>query len=421
MRIYRCSGRSHRALPAWLSRQKRSAAGSEGERAIEAEIPNARELYERARGPIPGGSSRSTLFTSPYPPYAERGEGCKLIDVDGHELIDLHGNYSALVHGHAFPPVVRAASVALAQGASFGLPTAAEAELAELLAARIPWAERWRFVGSGTEAAMAAVRAARAATGREKVVRFAGCYHGSADSLLQPGAPGVPESAQAEVVTLPLGDERAFGAAMAEHGEQVAGVLLDPMPNRAGLRPLAREFVALVRAETARHGIALIFDEVIVFRLAFGGMHTHYGIEGDLIVLGKAIGGGLPIGAVGGRAEWMDVFDPARADAVPIAGTFSANPVSLRAGTAALQALDGDAIARIDALGERLRAGLRAQGWELTGRGSLLKLHAHDRPRLWWRLYREGVLIAADGLMCVSTAMDEQTIDDVVAAFARAR
>jgi glutamate-1-semialdehyde 2,1-aminomutase len=420
VRTSRCSGRSHRGLPSWLSRQKRAGAPGEGEGAIE-DIPKADELYERARGQIPGGSSRTTLFVPPHPPYAERGEGCKLIDVDGHELIDLHGNYSALVHGHAFAPVLRAASAALAQGASFGLPTAAEVELAELLAARVPWAERWRFAGSGTEAAMAAVRAARAATGRERIVRFAGCYHGSAGELLQPGAPGVPGSAQSDVLTLPLGDEQAFRAALSEQGGQVAGVLLDLMPNRAGLRPVASEFAAVVRAETASRGIALILDEVITFRLATGGLHALYGIEGDLIVLGKAIGGGLPVGAVGGRPRWLDVFDAARADAVPIAGTFTANPVSMRAGLAALAALDADAIARIDALGERLRAGLRAQGHELTGRGSLLKLHAHDRPRLWWRLYREGVLIAADGLMCVSTAMDEQTIDDALAAFSRAR
>jgi glutamate-1-semialdehyde 2,1-aminomutase len=402
---------------------------SEGEEgAIEADIPNARELipnarelYERAREHIPGGGSRSTLFTPPHPPYALRGEGCRLIDVDGHELIDLHGNYSALVHGHAFPPVVRAASAALAEGSCFGLPSAAEVELAEHLAARVPWAERWRFAGSGTEAVMAAVRAARAATGRERIVRFAGCYHGSADALLQPGAPGVPASAQSDVLTLPLGDEAAFRAALGEHGENVAAALLDPMPSRAGLRPVTAEFAALVRAETAARGIALILDEVITFRLALGGMHALYGIEGDMVTLGKTIGGGLPSGAVGGRARWLDVFDSARADAVPLAGTFTANPVSMRAGLAALQALDTGAIERLDGLGERLRTGLRGQGYETTGRGSLLKLHAPDRARLWWRLYREGVLIAADGLVCVSTVMDEQTIDDALSAFARAR
>jgi glutamate-1-semialdehyde 2,1-aminomutase len=197
-------------------------------------------------------------------------------------------------------------------------------------------------------------------------------------------------------------------------------VLLDLMPNRPGLRPVTSEFATLVRAETAARGIALILDEVITFRLAPGGMNALYGIAGDMITLGKTIGGGLPIGAVGGRPGWLDVFDHARTDAVPLAGTFTANPVSMRAGVAALQALDAAAIERIDALGERLRAGLRAQRVETTGRGSLLKLHAPDRARLWWRLYREGVLIAADGLMCVSTAMDERTIDAALAAFARA-
>lgn len=386
------------------------------------ELPNARELFARAREHIPGGASRSTLLTPPYaPPYALRGEGWRLIDVDGHELIDLHGNYSALVHGHAFPPVVRAASAALAEGACFGLPSATEVELAEQLAARIPWAERWRFAGSGTEAVMAAVRGARAACGRPLIVRFAGCYHGSADELLQPGAPGVPGSAQSDVLTLPLGEERPLRAALAEHGERVAAVLLDLMPNRPGLRPVTSEFAALLRAETASRGIALIVDEVITFRLAPGGLQALYGIEGDMVTLGKTIGGGLPVGALGGRSSWMDVFDSARADAVPLAGTFTANPVSMRAGLAALEALDARAIERIDALGERLRAGLRAQRHETSGRGSLLKLHAPDRARLWWRLYREGVLIAADGLMCVSTAMDEHVIDSALAAFSRAR
>jgi glutamate-1-semialdehyde 2,1-aminomutase len=384
------------------------------------DIPNARELFARASEHIPGGGSRSTLFTPPFAPFALRGEGCRLIDVDGHELIDLHGNYSALVHGHAFGPVVRAASAALAEGSCFGLPSAAEVELAEQLSARVPWAGRWRFAGSGTEAVMAAVRAARAACGRPLIVRFAGCYHGSADELLQPGAPGVPESAQSDVLTLPLGEERPFRATLEEHGERVAAVLLDLMPNRPGLRPVTSEFAALVRAETAARGIALILDEVITFRLAPGGMHALYGIEGDMVTLGKTIGGGLPVGALGGRASWMDVFDPARADAVPLAGTFTANPVSMRAGLAALEALDVGAIERIDALGERLREGLRARRHETTGRGSLLKLHVPDRARLWWRLYREGVLIAADGLMCVSTAMDEQAIDEALAGFARA-
>jgi glutamate-1-semialdehyde 2,1-aminomutase len=385
------------------------------------DMPRGDALYERALRRLPGGNSRSTVFVAPHPPYALRGEGWRLRDVDGHELIDLQGNYASLVHGHAFPPAVRAAQEALAAGPAFGLPTAAEVELAERLTVRLPWAERWRFAGSGTEAVMMAVRAARAATGRGGLLRFAGCYHGSWDAVTQPGAPGVPASARQDVVTLPVGDERAFLAALEEHGERPACVLLDLMPNRAGLRPATPAFAALVREQTERRGIVLILDEVITFRLSTGGLQELYGIEGDIVVLGKLIGGGLPTGAIGGRAAQMDVFDPRRGDAVAHGGTFSANPVSLHAGLVALDALDAAAIARINGLGERLRAGLAELGYTVTGRGSLLKVHVPDPAELWWRLYHAGVLIALGGLMCVSTPMDDAVIDRVLAAFERVR
>ncbi len=388
---------------------------------ITADTPAGEKLYERARRCLPGGNSRSTVFVPPHPPYALRGSGWRLLDVDGHELIDLQGNYASLVHGHAFPPAVRAAAAALAEGSAFGLPNAAEVELAERLAARMPWAERWRFAGSGTEAVMMAVRAARAATGREGLLRFAGCYHGSWDAVTQPGERGVPAAAQQDVLTLPVGDEQALLAALEEHGERLACVLLDLMPNRAGLRPAEPAFVALVREQTARRGIALILDEVITFRVAVAGMQALYGIEGDLVVLGKLIGGGLPIGAIGGRAELMDVFDPGGPEAVAHGGTFSANPVSLRAGMAALDALDAAAIARIDDLGQRLRAGLAELGYVVTGRGSLLKVHVPDPVELWWRLYHAGVLIACGGLMCVSTPMDDAVIEHALSAFEHAR
>ena len=310
---------------------------------------------------------------------------------------------------------------ALEEGSAFGLPTAAEVELAERLAERLPWAERWRFAGSGSEAVMMAVRAARAATGRDGLLRFAGCYHGSWDAVVQPGARGVPAAAQRDVVTVPVGDEGALLAALEEHGEGLACVLLDLMPNRAGLRPAEPAFAALVREQTARRGIVLVLDEVITFRLSMGGMQKLYGIEGDIVTLGKLIGGGLPVGAIGGRAALMEVFDPRHADAVAHGGTFSANPVSLRAGLASLDALDAAAIARIDALGERLRTGLGQLGYTVSGRGSLLKVHVTDPVELWWRLYRAGVLIALGGLMCVSTAMNAAAIDFALAAFERAR
>lgn len=343
-----------------------------------------------------------------------------MIDIEGRELIDLHGDYSALVHGNAFPPVVEVAREALQGGSAFGLPTAAEVELAECLAGRMGWAERWRFTSSGSEAVMAAVRAARAASGRDLVVRFAECYHGGWDALAQPGAGGVPEGVRQAVLTLPLGDGEALAQALSEHDGEIACVLLDLMPNRAGLRPVEERFAKLARDETLRRGIALIVDEVITFRMAVGGMQELYGIEGDIVTLGKLIGGGLPVGALGGRAEWMDVFDPARPDAVALAGTFAANPVSMRAGLAALNAFGCAEIERIDALGERLRAGLTAQGYEVSGGGSLCKLHAEDLGALWRALYEQGVLIAADGLTSVSTAMDEPVVDAALAAFERA-
>lgn len=382
--------------------------------------PQADALYERALRVMAGGNSRTTVFVPPHPPYALRGEGWRVFDVDGRELIDLQCNYASLVHGHAFAPVVEAAAEALWQGSAFGLPTPAEVELAELLAARVGWAERWRFAGSGSEAVMMAVRAARAASGRSGLLRFAGCYHGSWDAIVAPGAPGVTGGEQQDTVTVPVGDERAFLAALDEHSGRLACVLLDLMPNRAGLRPASAAFAALVREQCTRRGIALVLDEVITFRLGLGGLQERYGIEGDLLTLGKLIGGGLPIGAIGGRAEWMEVFDPRRPDAVAHGGTFSANPVSLRAGIASVRALDAPAIERIDALGERLRAGLRALGYTVTGRGSLAKLHVEDQVDLWWRLYRAGVLVAGGGLLCVSTPMDEGVIDRALEAFARA-
>ncbi len=379
-----------------------------------------RALYERARKRFPGGSSRTTLWVGQQPPYALEGAGWRLRDVDGHELIDLHGDYSALVHGNAFAPITEAARAALEQGSAFGLPTPAEVELAECLAARVPWAQRWRFTGSGSEAVMAAVRAARAVTGRDKLVRFAGCYHGGWDVLAGPGARGVPASAERDVVTIPLGDQAALMRVLDEHAGQIACVLLDLMPNRAGLRPVERGFAELVRAQTSKRGIALILDEVITFRMAPAGMHALYGIEADIVTLGKLIGGGFPVGALGGRAEWMDVFDPGQPDAVAVAGTFAANPVSMRAGLAALAALDAEQIERIGALGERLRTGLTQLGYEVTGAGSLCKLHASELGLLWRRLYNAGVLIAADGLACISTAMDQATIERALALIERA-
>jgi glutamate-1-semialdehyde 2,1-aminomutase len=354
------------------------------------------------------------------PPYAVRGSGFLLVDADGHEVIDLQGNQTALVHGHAHPAIVAAVTEAVAAGSSVGLPTPAEVELAGRLVERIPAVERIRFAGSGTEAVMLALRVARAYTGRPKILRFAGAYHGTYDDVVGGPARGIPPGVRDWVVTAPFGDESAFRTVIAEHGDTLACVLVDLMPNRAGLVPASQEFAQLLRSETAARGILLAVDEVITFRLATGGLQTEYGLEPDLVVLGKLIGGGLPVGAYGGREEVMAVTDPRTDGAVQLGGTFTANPVTMRAGAVALDLLHAAAIERINGLGDLLRAELRRRGRHVTGRGSLLRIDADDPLELWWRLYRAGVLIANGGLAAVSTPMDEQTIETVLERFEQA-
>jgi glutamate-1-semialdehyde 2,1-aminomutase len=378
-------------------------------------------LYARALGALPGGNTRTTLFVAPHPPYALRGAGCLVVDEDGHELVDLQNNYTALIHGHAHPAVTAAAVQALQDGGSFGLPTRHEIALAGVLRDRVAAGERWRFANSGTEAVMIAIRVARAATGRDAILRFAGAYHGSYDAVVAADAPGVPAGVAADSLEVPFGDQAALLAALDAHGDRLAAVVLDAMPNRAGLRPAAPAFAARLREETERRGILLICDEVLTFRLARGGLHDTYGLRPDLVTLGKLIGGGLPVGAVGGAEAVMARFDPRRADAVGHGGTFSANPVTLRAGLAALEAWDDGEIARLNALGEGLRASLADQGWTVAGRGSLLRVHVPDPTALWWALYREGVLISVNGLACLSTPMDETVVEGVAAAFGRVR
>jgi glutamate-1-semialdehyde 2,1-aminomutase len=374
------------------------------------------ELYARALDHLPGGNTRTTLFVPPHPPYALRGSGCWLFDADGRRILDLIGNYTSLVHGHARPEIVAAATAAIKDGISFSLPTSHEIELAAELRRRMPAGERWRFTNSGTEAVMIALRAARASTTRELVVRFDGCYHGSYDGALSPGALGVPRALSDAVISLPVGDPNEVLDTLDRIGDQIACVLFDAMPNRAGLVPASEEFVTMLRHETSKRGIILIQDEVITFRIATGGVQSLYDLKPDLITLGKVIGGGFPVGAVGGAAEIMDLFDPRNPGHLVHGGTFSANPVTMRTGLAALRLLSADEIERINGLGDQLREALVTCGWNVTGRGSLLRFHVRDHTTLWWRLYEAGVLIAGNGLAAVSTAMDESVIERVLTA-----
>jgi glutamate-1-semialdehyde 2,1-aminomutase len=367
----------------------------------------AEHLRERARRALPGGITRSTVFVPPHPPYAARGAGCRVIDVEGHEVIDANNNYTALIHGHAQAELVKIATDAVANGSAFGLPTPAEVDLAETLAARTGLAQ-WRFCNSGTEAVMMALRCARAHTGRDVIVRFEGSYHGTYDDVVDSAARGIPAAVRSSVIVVPQGDADAFREAMRAHGREVAAVLIDLMPNRAGLKPVSAAFVELVRSETRHYGALLIVDEVITLRIAPGGLASVYGVTPDLMTVGKIIGGGFPAGGIGGSPEVLGSFVPQ--GAVSWGGTFSANPVTMKVGRAALELFDRSAIDALNAAGEALRASLNACGIAANGMGSLLRL-MFERPEDWWHLYHRGLLVCTNGLMALSTAMTRADID----------
>lgn len=371
-------------------------------------------LHARALKVLPGGNTRSTVFVPPTPPYAAKGEGAYVTDVDGHIVIDCNNNYTALIHGHRFEPIINAVQETLNFGTAFGLPTESEVDLATELTRRIPAAEQWRFVNSGTEAVMQAIRIARAYTHRDLLVRFTGSYHGTSDAVVDTASPGIPNSISDSVISIPVGDAVEYNRVIREHGPQIAAVILDLMPNRAGLAPADPEFVNLVRETTEANGALLIFDEVITFRSGFGGLQEQYGIESDLTTLGKLIGGGFPVGAVGGKTEVMAVANPAVSGTIAWGGTFSANPMTMRAGLAALKAYERADIELLNAKGNALRGELQQAGVRCSGFGSLIRIFPENMTTTWWKAYNEGLLLGTNGLLALSTAMDDSDIGQIL-------
>jgi glutamate-1-semialdehyde 2,1-aminomutase len=302
-----------------------------------------------------------------HPIFVERGEAFELIDVDGHRYIDWVCSWGPLILGHAHPEVVRALSEAAEAGTSFGAPTEAEVELAAEIRARVRSVEMVRMVNSGTEAAMSAVRLARAATGRERVIKFAGAYHGHADGLLAeagsglatqglPASPGVTAAQAGETIVVPWNDRDAVAAAVAQHAP--AAILAEPVPANMGVVPPEEGFLQFLRDQADESGALLVFDEVISgFRVSGGGAQEHYGVWPDLTIMGKVLGGGLPAAAYGGRRAIMERVAPA--GDVYQAGTLSGNPLAVAAGLATLRELDSEAYARLADLTGRLADGLR--------------------------------------------------------------
>jgi glutamate-1-semialdehyde 2,1-aminomutase len=341
-------------------------------------MKKSESLFEAAQRLIPGGVNspvRAFRAVGGRPFFVERAEGARIWDVDGRSYLDFLGSWGPLILGHAPAAVVEAVGEAARRGTSYGAPTPREVEIAEVISRAIPSIEMLRLVSSGTEAAMSAIRLARGATGRDAIVKCEGCYHGHADSLLVkagsggatfslPDSAGVPPSLAALTITVPFNDLAALRQTFASRGSEIAAVIVEPVAGNMGVVPPAPGFLAGLRDLTTRHGALLIFDEVITgFRVAYGGAQALYGVTPDLTCLGKIIGGGLPVGAYGGRRDLMAHVAPL--GGVYQAGTLSGNPLAVAAGLATLRALqDPSAYRRLEALGARLQAGLEGAARE---------------------------------------------------------
>jgi glutamate-1-semialdehyde 2,1-aminomutase len=416
-------------------------------------------LYERACKVLPGGVSRNTILRRPHPIYADHGRGCRVIDIEGVERIDFANNMASLIHGHAYPAIVAAVTEQLNKGTAFTAASEVEVRFAEALCARNASFERLRFVNSGTEAVMSAIKAARAYTGRAKIAKVEGSYHGQYDYAEVSQAPsssswgpreqpasvplahGTPASALGDVVVIPFNNPEVAQNILTRHRGELACVLLDLMPHRVGLRPAEADFVSALRQWTREDGALLVLDEIITFRSDYGGAQEWFDFTPDLTALGKIIGGGFPVGAIAGRAEVMEVMNPLGDEyRFPHSGTFSANPITMTAGLVAMEHFDRPAVRRVNSLAERAMNGIRdaieATGVQacVTGGGSMFRVHFKAHPPTNYReafmtseenrqlqlmldhLFDNGFMLINTCSGTISTAMGEGEIDALVAA-----
>lgn len=399
---------------------------------------------------MPGGTTRTTTYFDPYPLYIERGEGCRVWDVDGTERIDMLGNYTAMILGHAHPKVVEAIRRQAARGTGFAAANPLEVELATLLCERVPSLDAVRFCNSGTEATMFAMRLARAFTGRPKIARMEGGYHGTHDHaevsthpavaeagpadapVARPDSIGTPEWALEQTVVLPFNNPDAAEAILRRHPADVAAVILEPVIGAGGVIAATPEFLRRLRAITRELGMLLIFDEVISLRLAPGGAQELYGVTPDLTTMGKIIGGGLPVAAFGGRADVMELLDPRREGSIAQGGTYNGNPLGMAAGIAAMTELTPGVYAELNRKGARVAEMLvevfasHEVPVQVNTAGSLFALHFTETPVVDYRgvassnkqrskdfflaLVNHGVLLAPRGMGALSTPMGEDEL-----------
>ena len=411
-------------------------------------------LYQRALKVMPGGCSRNTILRKPHPLYVEFGKGCYVTDIEGTRRIDFANNMASLIHGHAKPEIVTAVTSQLKKGTAFMMATEVEVKFAEHMCGRNPGFEKLRFVNSGTEAVMGCLKAARAYTGRSKIAKVEGAYHGIYDyaEISQTANPenwgdaeqpssvpvsrGTPPSTLDDVIVIPYNDTERAIAILDAHADQLACVLVDLMAHRVGLIKAKDEYVHALRKWTRDHDVLLVCDEVITLRATYGGAQTKYPINPDLTAMGKMIGGGFPVGAIAGRADVMEVMNPlAEKVLFPHSGTFSANPISMIAGLTAMRLYDQSAVNRLNRLTKMARhriteaieiAGVPAC---VTGGGSMFRLHMKPEPPHDYRstfatpdqarklkvlldyAFDHGVMLIGTGSGALSTAMTEKEID----------
>ena len=423
--------------------------------------PKSKDLWEEAKRYLPGGDSRNSIFWAPYPIFVDSAQGCHVIDSDGTDRLDFIGTMTSLILGHGPKSVVDAVGNQMGQGVVYNAPNPHQIRLAKLLCERIPSFDLVRFTNSGTEATLNTIRAARAATGKSKIAKVEGGYHGSHDQVSvsvrvnpakagersHPDAlaatEGLGEGTLNQVVVVPFNETEIARQTLEENKDQLAAVIIEPMLGSVGMLPATTEFLSMLRDFTTDNGIVLIFDEVISYRASYGGAQEYYGITPDMTSLGKIIGGGFSIGAFGGRKDIMDLYDPTAQGGprVAHAGTFNANPVTMLAGSVTLDELTPEVYRKLAEMTDYLKAEILKVGAELeipvqvTGLGSLFGIHftsdelvgyrdiaAEDaafRHQVFLGLMNEGILMASNLVGAVSTEIGKEEVDTFIAALRR--
>ena len=416
-----------------------------------AKTKRSQEIFERAGHALEGGTTRTSVFFSPYPCYVAEGQGCRFTDLDGNVRIDFLNNFTSLLHGHAYPPIVEAVTRQMGKGSAYAAPSELEVELAQMIQGRIPSLERLRFTSSGSEAVMFALRLARAFTGRRKIAKFEGGFHGSHElaqvsvgpSLEKagpaehphsvPDSAGIPQEWAEDVIIMPFNDAAAAERILDRQADTIAALIVEPIIGAGGVIAPRPGFLQTLRDLTSARGILLIFDEIISLRVSLGGAQALYNVRPDLTTLGKIISGGFPMAAFGGRADIMALLDPrAGAPAISQSGTFNAAVICCAAGVAGYGAITPIVQAHIDELADRLcregnalfrRLKLPAQ---MVGIGSLFNIHLTDEPIINYRsvmggdrktlstlalaLMNRGISIAPRGMGCTSSVMTDGDI-----------